>query len=110
MILKVTIAVNKINTAVCANKMVMSGPAKSASNQSCSDSKAIDKYRDKDALPNTSIARSKISTFSTCSKTLRTITPVPKAHTKVGNSNHLPWLKIGRASCRERAYDHAVAG
>lgn len=55
-----------------------------------SDNNAIAKYKLKDALPNTSIARSKICTFNTPSKKLRKMTPLPKAHTKVGSSQLVP--------------------
>ena len=43
-----------------------------------------------EALPNTSIQRSKTSTFKPCSKILRKTTPHISAQTKLGSSNHCP--------------------
>ncbi len=75
--------------------MTTSGPARSNNRHNFNDNNAIAKYKDRDALPNTSIARSKICTRKIPSSTFRKITPPASAQTNVGNSNTVPLLKIG---------------
>src|SRR5699024_2837458 len=78
----------------CTAKIANTGNAKSTSSHSLSESRAIAKNNDNEALPKISMARSNMSKLNTWVSTLRIITQPINAQTKVGNS-----MKVPLATC-----------
>ncbi|MNO86516.1 hypothetical protein D3C76_779140 [compost metagenome] len=93
MTLNVTNIANSAMTNVCTARIMKNGKASAARSHSLSDIKAIARNSDRLTFPSTETSRSNTWYKPSAESPLRKRTPTNNTHTKVGNSNTLPWSR-----------------